>query len=491
MGAATGDYNNDGFEDLLIPAGHYRDVQDLDAGREIKARQRSFAGFTNTVERQKAFIYEKVINNRLYPPLEMPIMAYRNLGNLKFEEMTRLWGTDTPGIHHAMAFADFDGDGDLDFVVNNLRSPVALYRNDSSAPRVAVRLKGEGANTQGVGSKVKLLNGSVPMQSQGSCRWRPLHGWFGSPACLRGWKREGVNVSLEVTWRSGKKASSRGWCPTGFMKWTKREPPGKNPTSNQDQPPVLFKDVSGLLDHTHHDDPCDDFARQPLLPQKLSQLGPGVAWCDLNNDGNADLVIGTGRGGELAAYLNDGHGGFIGKTNLAPHATATRDYTAILSFAQPDGRETILAGLANYEDGLAVGTCVRQYDFNRNRFEDVIPAFASSVGPLALADLDGDGNLDLFIGGRVIPSRYPEAADSQIFRFDGKSWKLDAENSRRLQKVGLVSGAVWSDLDGDGFPELVLACEWGPVRVFKNAAGILREVTPELGWIGSQGAGMA
>jgi hypothetical protein len=162
-----------------------------------------------------------------------------------------------------------------------------------------------------------------------------------------------------------------------------------------------------------------------------------------------------------------------------------------LSFAQPDGRETILTGLANYEDGLAVGTCVRQYDFSRNRFEDVIPAFASSVGPLALADLDGDGNLDLFIGGRVIPSRYPEEADSQIFRFNGKSWKLDAENSRRLQKVGLISGAVWSDLDGDGLPELVLACEWGPVRVFKNAAGILREVTTSLGldrftgrWIG-------
>jgi hypothetical protein len=109
-----------------------------------------------------------------------------------------------------------------------------------------------------------------------------------------------------------------------------------------------------------------------------------------------------------------------------------------------------------------------------------LPTDASSIGPAALADLRGDGHLGLFVGGRVIPGRYPEAAASRIYRNDGQQWVLDAENSKRLEGVGLVSGAVWSDLDGDGLPELILACEWGPVKVFHNEGGQFKEITARL-----------
>src|SRR4029077_11493689 len=150
-------------------------------------------------------------------------------------------------------------------------------------------------------------------------------------------------------------------------------------------------------------------------------------------------------------------------------APATRDQTTVLGWHQPGGQAIMLVGSANYEDGLAVGGAVRQYDLARKIVYESFPGQPGSTGPMSLADVDGDGNLDLFIGGRVIPGRWPEAASSRIYRHDGKQWRLDAENSRLLEKIGLVSGAVWSDLDGDGFPELVLACEWGPVRVFQNA----------------------
>ena len=250
------------------------------------------------------------------------------------------------------------------------------------------------------------------------------------------------------------------------------------------------------------------------MPRKLSQLGPGIAWADVNGDGWEDLIIGSGKGGRLAMYLNDGKGSFKAMTNAALEQPVARDQTGIVAWheAAPTAREgglsgLVLAGLANYEEGPSVPSGVQQYELGAvlppkgsapprptqrkggaggegDRRWAVVEALTnqdSSVGPLALADMDGDGSLELFVGGRVIAGRYPEAASSRIYRRHGREWRLDQENSHLLEKVGLVSGAVWSDLDGDGYPELILACEWGPIRVFKNQAGKLHEVTEELG----------
>jgi hypothetical protein len=159
----------------------------------------------------------------------------------------------------------------------------------------------------------------------------------------------------------------------------------------------------------------------------------------------------------------------------------TRDQTTILGWRNSDGRTEILAGSANYEDGLAAGSCVRQYDLEGRRINDTLPGQLSSTGPLALGDMDGHGALDLFVGGRVIGGQYPQAASSMLFQNNAGRWVLDEADSKALEGVGLVSGAVWTDLDGDGLPELVLACEWGPVRVFSRKSGKLEDVTARWG----------
>jgi hypothetical protein len=465
------DVDLDGYEDLIISAGHRRDVQDLDATAKILSLQHTWAGDIDPKSHQEAFTREMEQHTRLYPRLEMPVIAFRNRGDLVFEETTSRWGTGSLGIHQGLAFGDLDGDGALDFVVNNLNGVAGIYRNLSSASRVAVCLKGLAPNTSGIGARVRVSAGAVPQQSQEIiCGGRYLSG----DDVVRVFAAGSLTneMQIEVKWPSGKRTIVS---QVKANRLYEIEEAGSEPEPPVGKPEIkpLFEDVSHLLEHSHHENEFDDFARQSLLPRKLSQLGPGVAWIDLDGDGWEDLVIASGKGGVLGCYHNDGKGGFV-KTNLFSQPV-TRDQTAVLSL--PSGGTSVLVGAANYEDGFASGEAVTVYDPASQARRPIAAAWGSSVGPLALADLDGDGDLDLFVGGRAVPGRYPEAATSRIYVNDSGTFKLDQE----LKDVGLVSGAVWSDLDGDGYPDLVLSCEWGPVRVFHNERGKLRETTAALG----------
>ena len=243
----------------------------------------------------------------------------------------------------------------------------------------------------------------------------------------------------------------------------------------------MFEDVSGLIHHVHHEEEYNDYERQPLLGRKLSQLGPGVGWYDVDGDGWEDLIVGSGKGGSLAVYRNDGRGG-VQRMNGAPWTQrVTRDQTGVVAWSKGPGQTVILAGSANYEDGLALGASVRQYDGATGTIDDRLAGQLSSTGPVALGDVKGEGQMSLFVGGRVIPGRYPEGASSMLLQWVEGKWVLDAENTKGLEKVGMVSGAVLSDLDNDGKPELILACEWGPIKVVHNEGGRFKEVTREVG----------
>src|SRR5205085_10858522 len=191
------------------------------------------------------------------------------------------------------------------------------------------------------------------------------------------------------------------------------------------QPPD--EDVKQVIRHQQHEEEFNGFERQAVVPEKLGQLGPGVAWGDLDGDGWDDLVIGSGKGGRLAVFRNDGHGGFRPASGAPVDAVVTRDQTTVLIWPKPEKGAVVLSDLANYEDGLSVGSCVRQYGLT---LADVVAAQESSVGPLAFGDMAGDGTLELFVGGRVIGGRYPEAASSRIYRWTGKQAELDQESSR-------------------------------------------------------------
>jgi hypothetical protein len=450
------DVDLDGYEDLLVSNGFERDGMNVDTLRELELLKKD----------KNLPPLEQLRLRKIFPRLATPNLAFRNLGNLKFEDKSAEWGFDEAMISHGMALADLDNDGDLDVVMNNFNAPATLHRNNASAARVAVRLKG-----QGIGAKIKVLGGTVPQSQEVISGGR----YMSSDEAVRTFATGGGEMAIEVTWRSGKRSVVSGVkvnriyeiAETGAI---------ENPKPEVRSPNTLFVDATRSINHKHVEDPFDDFANQPLLPYRLSQLGPGVAWSDINSDGWEDLIVGSGKGGTLGALINDGEGGFKKSRDAPFNQPVTRDQTTVLSL-----RDAVLAGSANYEDGLAVGGSVRKYDLSAKSVADALPAQAASIGPLAMADIDGDGDLDIFAGARVMPGAYPQPASSMIYRNSGTGWVADAENNRRLEKTGMVSGAVFSDIDGDTDADLVLACQWGPVRVYRNAKGQFSDVTSELG----------
>jgi hypothetical protein len=479
------DVDLDGYEDVLVPTGFVRDNMNMDVQNRIRQAAAQRVRSVAALQLRK-----------LFPPLATPNLAFHNRGDLRFEEVGERWGFNAATISQGACLADLDNDGDLDVIVNNLNAAAGLYRNNCSAPRVAVRLRGWPPNTRGIGARIRVTGGPVDQSKELACGGR----YLSSDDTLAVFAAGSLTnrLRIEVSWRSGRRSvvpEARPNCLYEIAEAGASEPPAAAPGSgapdgegaeNSRRLPAkagvpgalpLFEDVSERLGHRHEDEPFDDFQRQPSLPKRLSQLGPGVCWWDMDGEGREGLIIGSGKGGRLAWYRNDGKGGFKREGGPGWTGVAPRDQTAIVGWE----KGAVLVGSANYEDGGAGGAAIAAYRSAGGGPVEVAGAWDSSVGPLAVADYDGDGELDLFAGGRVKAGQYPAAASSRLYHGRGGKLVLDEANTARLREVGLVSGAVWSDLDGDGWPDLILACEWGPLRVFHNERGQLREVTRELG----------
>ncbi len=483
-GVAFSDVDLDGYEDLLVATGMIRDFMDGDTFARVK-------------KEDPQDLSSLALTSSWFPKLPTQNMAYRNKGDLTFEFMSTDWGFDTEAVSGGLAQADFDGDGDLDLIFNNLGpAPLEIYRNESSAPRVAVRLIGKGLNTQGIGAKIRLIGGPggpAPIEQEIHCGGGYASGSETLAVFGTGKKTEGLK--LEIIWRNRSQLNRRvipNIKPNNLYEiYEGEDEPYVSPIIPKKEP--LFIDVKELLDIPHPQDPSlqvrlshgetpfDDFAYQSLLPNRLSQLGPGVAWSDLNEDGLEDLVIGAGRGSSLLVY----YGKEDGKFKFTQGPLADLDQTGVIGWTAKPGESTLLVGYSNYEaPGKAFVHSPSLRGFNsEEQFTTSLslPGHRSTTGPMAVADVDGDGDLDLFIAGRMVPARYPEPADSQLFLNEEGTLKPDSGNAKVLKKIGLVSGAVFGDLDGDGDADLVLALEWGPVKVLRNDTGKFIDATKELG----------
>lgn len=462
------DVDLDGWEDCLITNGNFHDVLDADALKHLEELRED-----NSIE-------TGLKNLKRFPRLETANLAFRNLGNLRFEDVSAQWGFDTIGVSHGMAHGDLDNDGDLDLVVNHLNQSVGIYRNSTSAPRIAVRLRGAKSNRFGIGAKIKLDNQGDPSLPQTQMMMAGGR-YLSSDDSIQSFAAKDLEKArLIVTWRNHRQTIVEPIEPNHLYEIHETQ---TLPSPPQSQILPLFVSSFPRLPSRHDEMPFSDFDRQPMLSREFHRLGPGLTWFDVNGDEWEDLIIGTGRGGRLTLLINQQNqkgNRFVESTKAPMIQNVPRDLTTLLGWQSNDQR-FLLAGASNYEDGRAEGPGVYVYDLKKAKREILIQTEASSIGPMALADIDGDGDLDLFVGGRILPGKYPHPASSRIFKNQNRQWHLDEENTRRLKKIGLISGATFSDLNGDHRPDLILAVEWGPIKVFLNQEGILNESTKSLG----------
>jgi hypothetical protein len=487
------DFDNDGYRDIIITNGFPKDVTDHD-----------FIAYRNKVN---MFASKREILDSI-PQVKIPNYAYRNKGNLQFANVTEDWGLNVPSFSNGAAYADLDNDGDLDMVVNNINQEGFLYRNNlekfGEVPHhsITLQLQGDSLNRQGLGAWVELHYGGQKQVYENS----PYRGYLSSvqqdPQFGLG-AATAVDTVL-VKWPDGKTQVLHGVKADTVLrldyKNASMSPAAVEQPSAAD---ALFRNITnGLnLHYVHSDSDFIDFNIQKLLPHKLTEYGPALAVGDVDGNGLDDMVVGGSFYYEAQLLLQQPDGKFSQKTLLPESAAAAKrseDLGLTLFDADGDKDLDLFIAAGGYE--MKAGSPAYKDRFYRNEGKgtftldgSALPQNLTSKSCVRPADFDRDGDLDLFIAGRVEPGNYPKPVSSFLYRNDSRNGvvkftDVTASVAPRLKSIGLVCDAIWTDVDNDGWQDLMLCGEWMPLTFLKNekgsfgGQGAFQQIAHSAGW---------
>ena len=478
-GIACWDLDNDGFEDIWFCNGAVRSFLDNDLNKELRS-------ITDGEKKNRSSVFWSEKSK------EAAIDAvYRMTESGTFELVSEQWGVKQSDVSRAVGGADLDLDGDIDVITIDHAGRVVIYKNAiGNENAIQLDLVGHNSNAIGIGALITLTTGEGEFDR---VRYISGSGSFLSSQASRVHFGLGVNDSVqtvEIEWPSGNRQTLSGLAAN--YRYEIREPTtsrsiGKGLRLELNR--SMFSEVDVLLRGRAAEElPYEDFDRQPFLPAKHSQLGPGHAWGDIDGDGDDDLFVGGAAFEKPTLYRNEG--GF--KFNLVETAAfdgdvRCEDLGAVLFDCDSDGDLDLFVVSGGVESKLSSSAMQDRLYINNGsgQFEkssERLPVYQSSGGPVCVADYNNDGLIDIFVGGRIVPDKFPARPKSVLLKnIGGRFANVTSTVAEEVADVGMVSGCNWIDVDTDGRLDLMLVCQYGATHCFKNVDGKLIDVSKQSG----------
>ena len=473
------DVDNDAKKDVFVTNGTRRDINNRDFFKNLNIGL-AFASPNRLLEESKEI-----------PAEAIPNYLFRNNGNLNFEDISNSAGIDQPSFSNGMSYGDLDNDGDLDVVINNIDKEAFVYENTASENEnsnyLKIKLQGEPANLSGIGSRIKIIAKS----SKQTLDQMPVRGFESTVSNILhvGLGTDNTVDTLQVIWPDYKVSIRTNVAANQTLVIT-RDDATKGTTDTIKRSMKLFEPVGEpqqIIDFVHKENDFDDFSEQVLLPHKMSQFGPALTVADFNKDGMDDVFLGGSSGERAALYFQTDEGKFVKQENkLFEKYKMSEDIDAVSFDVDQDGDLDIYVvaggnefepGNSNYKDRLYINNGKGEF----TEGSDKLPINARSGSVVKPFDYDQDGDLDLFVGTRLLPHNYPFSEGSFIYENkDGRFEDVTQNIAPELKDAGMVTDAIWANIDLDDRADIVVVGEWmEPWVLIQNSTGVFERAKNE------------